>query len=146
MIDIASEQEKREKALVVVVDDDYDVLEWCRVVLEFAGFNVECFYEPEKAYIFMSDRKPDMVLCDLMMGELNSGFDFARRIKQTPTLANVPIIIMTAASSRYGFDFSPKTSADLDSMQVDAYFSKPVDQRELVAKIHELIARKKINA
>lgn len=141
MVNAASEKTKQKQSLVVVIDDDYDVLEWCRVILEFDGFTVACFYDIEKAYAFMQSHHPDIILSDLMMAELNSGFDFARRIKQTPGLAHVPIIILTAASSRHGFDFSPKNDTDLKAMHVDAFFSKPVDQAVLLSKIHELIAK-----
>jgi len=140
MTTIASGEKKRDPLLVVVIDDDYDVLEWCRVILEFDGFVVECFYDIEEAYAFMQRSKPDIILSDLMMADLNSGFDFAQRIRETPDLAQVPIIILTAASSRLGFDFSPKSEDDLKAMHVDAYFSKPVDQT-LLSKMHELIAR-----
>ncbi len=145
MVDVASVEKKREQSLAVVIDDDYDVLEWCRVILEFNGFSVECFYDLEKAYAFIKSRKPDIILSDLMMSDLNSGFDFAQRIKETIGLEEIPIIIMTAASSRYGFDFTPKTDDDLRAMHVDAYFSKPVDPKILLSKIHELILKNRGN-
>jgi DNA-binding response OmpR family regulator len=141
MIDGAQGQEKPEKKLIVVIDDDYDVLEWCRVVLEMDDFAVECFFDPEKAYGFMLDHKPGIILSDLMMAHLDSGFDFAQRIKETPALKDIPIIIMTAASSRHGFDFSPQTESDLKTMKIDAYFAKPADPKALLSKIHELISR-----
>ncbi len=143
MADIPSEEEKCRQSLVVVIDDDYDVLEWCRVILECDGFAVECFYDMEQAYIFLQRRKPALVLSDLMMADLNSGFDFAQRIKETPGLERFPIIILTAASSRLGFDFTPKSEVDLQAMHVEAYFSKPADPALLLSKIHELIARTK---
>ncbi|OQC04414.1 MAG: Gliding motility regulatory protein [Candidatus Hydrogenedentes bacterium ADurb.Bin101] len=143
MADIPSEEEKCRQSLVVVIDDDYDVLEWCRVILECDGFAVECFYDMEQAYIFLQRRKPALVLSDLMMADRNSGFDFAQRIKETPGLERFPIIILTAASSQLGFDFTPKSEVDLQAMHVEAYFSKPADPALLLSKIHELIARTK---
>lgn len=131
------------ETLIVVIDDDYDVLEWCRIILEMEGFAVECFFDPDNAFLFMKEHIPDVIVSDLMMANLDSGFDFARRIKETPQLRNVPVIIMTAASSRYGFDFSPKTEADLKEMHIDAYFTKPADPKLLLSKIHELLVPKK---
>ena len=132
--------EKDAKSLVVVIDDDYDVLEWCRVILELDGFSVACFYDPESACDFMRTNIPDMILSDLMMANLDSGFDFARKIKEVPELSHVPIIIITAASSRHGFDFTPRTESDLAAMHIDAFFTKPADPKALLSKIHELIA------
>lgn len=126
---------------VVVIDDDYDVLEWCRLVLEPAGFAVCCFSDPESALTAMDDARPDAIITDLMMAHLDSGFDFARRVRSTPALARVPIIIMTAASSRHGFDFTPQSAADLAAMNVDAFFAKPAAPQALIAKLRELIAK-----
>ncbi len=127
--------------LIMIVDDDFDVLEWCRLILEAAGFRTLCFQNGDDAYAAMKEERPALVITDLMMANLDSGFDFARSIKEDPDFANLPIIIMTAASSRHGFDFAPKSDEDLAAMHVDAYFSKPADQQALVAKARALIAR-----
>lgn len=128
--------------LVVVIDDDHDVLEWCRLILEPAGFSVQCFYESGPAFDFMAQHKPDIVISDLMMANLDSGFSVARAVKETPALAEVPVIMMTAASSRHGFDFVPRTPEDLAAMQVDAFFTKPADPKALLSKMHALLANK----
>ncbi len=127
--------------LIMIVDDDFDVLEWCRLILEAAGFRTLCFQNGDDAYAAMKKERPALVITDLMMANLDSGFDFARSIKEDPDFANLPIIIMTAASSRHGFDFAPKSDEDLAAMHVDAYFSKPADPQALVAKARALIAR-----
>ncbi len=130
-----------EQPLILVVDDDFDVLEWCRLILEAAGFRTACFQSGDAAYAAMQKETPALVITDLMMANLDSGFDFARSIKENPAFAHLPVIIMTAASSRHGFDFAPQTEEDLAAMHVDAYFSKPTDPQTLVAKVRELIAQ-----
>ncbi len=130
-----------EGPLILIVDDDFDALEWCRLILEAAGFRTACFQSGDAAYAAMGEEKPALVITDLMMANLDSGFDFARTIKEDAAFSTMPIIIMTAASSRHGFDFAPKSEADLAAMHVDAYFSKPADPQELVAKVRELIAK-----
>ena len=126
--------------LIVVVDDDFDVLEWCRLILEAVGFRVACFQNSDAAYAAMKKEIPALVITDLMMANLDSGFDFARSVKESPEFSHLPVIIMTAASSRHGFDFEPKSAADLSAMHVDAYFSKPADPQALVAKVRALIS------
>ena len=76
-----------------------------------------------------------------MMANLDSGFDFAQQIKDAPEFARIPVIIMTAASSRHGFDFIPRSEADLEAMHVDAFFTKPADPQALIARIRALIAK-----
>lgn len=127
--------------LAVVIDDDYDALEWCKVILELDGFTVACFYDSNAALDYMLHHKPDVIISDLMMADLDSGFEFAEKIKKTPKLSTIPIIIITAAASRHGFDFTPRSEADLKSMHIDAFFSKPADPKALIGKIHELMAK-----
>ena len=129
------------KPLIVVVDDDYDVLEWCRLILEGAGFRTACFHNGEDALAAMKAEKPALVITDLMMANLDSGFDFAQSVKENPEYGELPVIIMTAASSRHGFDFTPSSDADLAAMHIDAYFSKPADPKALVAKVRSLTSK-----
>jgi CheY-like chemotaxis protein len=126
---------------IVVVDDDEDVLEWCRIILEADGLKVDCFNDPAIAYNAIKINKPDLVLSDLMMGNLDSGFQLAEKVKALPGCEELPVIIMSAASTRHGYDFIPKDDEDLQAMNIDAFLSKPTEANLLVAKIRELVAR-----
>ncbi|MCX7703318.1 MAG: response regulator [Planctomycetota bacterium] len=128
-------------ALIVLVDDDEDFLEIGRVILSKKGYSVLCFSDTEKAFEEMKKRKPDIVITDLMMESLHSGFSLSQRIKEDPFLSDVPVIIVTAISKYQGFDFSPQTDADLKAMHADFYFSKPVKPEKLLAKVEELLHR-----
>lgn len=143
LISDAINEEPKKKDLIVIVDDDFDVLEWCRLVLEPAGFSTARFQQADKALEFVHSERPALVITDLMMADLDSGFNFARAIKEDPELNQIPVIIITAASSRYGFDFTPRSETDLSAMHVDAFFSKPADANTLIASIRALIARRR---
>lgn len=123
---------------IVLVDDDIDFLELLRGLLEKNGYNPICFSNREEALAHMALHKPDLVMTDLMMESLNSGFLFSRWIKAVPEFQDIPVIIVTAASSRLGFDFRPETANDLDAMSADAFFEKPVNPSKLLAKIKEI--------
>ncbi|MEW6355909.1 MAG: response regulator [Planctomycetota bacterium] len=125
--------------MIVLVDDDRDFLDLNKEVLEDGGYRTICFVDPQSAIAYMREEKPDLVITDLMMEDLDSGFAFSRRIKEEPEFADVFIIIVTAASSRRGFDFRPRTSDELAAMRADAYFSKPVPPGDLLAKVRELL-------
>ncbi|MBN1319512.1 MAG: response regulator [Thermoleophilia bacterium] len=128
-----------EPALILVVDDDYDFLEINRMILERAGYRVVTAAEPKQALVRMEEEKPDLVITDLMMTTLDSGFLFARTIKEDPRYAEVPVIIATSVSSALGLDFRPRTAEDRAQMHVDAYFDKPLDHHRLLAMIGELL-------
>ena len=126
--------------LIVIVDDDYDFLEINRMILERAGYRVMTDSEPGEALAKMENEKPDLIITDLMMTNLDSGFSFSGTIKSDPRFADVPIIISTSVSSALGLDFRPRTSEEMAQMNVDAYFDKPLDARKLLAKVAELLA------
>ncbi len=128
-----------EPALILIVDDDYDFLEINRLILERAGYRVLTAAEPKQALVRMAERKPDLVITDLMMTSLDSGFLFARTIKEDPRYADVPVIIATSVSSALGLDFRPRSDEDRAQMHVDAYFDKPLDTARLLATIDELL-------
>jgi len=125
--------------LVLVVDDDQDFLEMTRAVLEKGGYRVACAADPKTALDMMIGEVPDLVITDLMMQNLGSGFSLSRRIKETPHLQNVPVIIVTAAASRLGYDFAPRNAADLAAMSADAFIEKPMSPKELLARTDGLV-------
>lgn len=126
--------------LILIVDDDYDFLELNRLVLERAGYRVATAAEPRQALLLMERERPDLVITDLMMTTLDSGFLFARAIKEDPRYTGIPVIIATSVSSALGLDFAPRSDQDRANMYVDAYFDKPLDRARLLATISELLA------
>jgi CheY-like chemotaxis protein len=127
------------KPLILLVDDDADFLEINRLVLEPQGYRVVCCSDPLAAWAQITEEQPDLVITDLMMSNLDSGFSFARRVRSEPQFSKIPIIVATAVSSQLGLDFRPQSAADLTALQVDAYFDKPVRPQALLEKVRELI-------
>jgi CheY-like chemotaxis protein len=127
-------------ALILIVDDDYDFLEINRMILERAGYRVVTAAEPRQALVKMEAEKPDLIITDLMMTSIDSGFSFSRAIKEDPRYADVPIIIATSVSSALGLDFRPRSDGDMAQMHVDAYFDKPLDPARLIPAIAALLA------
>ena len=124
--------------LILLVDDDRDFLEQNRGVLAASGYRVSCFSDPQEALQAAEREPPDLVVSDLMMKALDSGFTLAREVKSR--WARVPVILVTAAASQRGFDFSPRGSEDLAAMNADAFFDKPVAPDQLIAKVRDLLA------
>ena len=129
-----------DKPLILIVDDDYDFLEINRMILERAGYRVVTAAEPQQGLALMAKEKPDLVISDLMMSALDSGFSFARSIKEDPRFADIPVILSTSVSSAMGLDFRPRSAQETAQMNVDAYFDKPLVPAKLLAKIAELLA------
>jgi CheY-like chemotaxis protein len=126
-------------ALILIVDDDFDFLELNRLILERAGYRVATAADPGQALRMMAQEKPDLVITDLMMTNLDSGFSFSRAIKEEPAYADIPVIIATSVSAALGLDFRPRSTDESAAMNVDAYFDKPLDAPRLLAKVAELL-------
>jgi two-component system, chemotaxis family, chemotaxis protein CheY len=86
---------------VLVVDDEPDLLDVMRFVLESEGFGVETARNGKEALDRMLDRiragrAPGLVLLDLMMPVMN-GWTFLDEISKTPVLKEIPVVVLTAS-------------------------------------------------
>ncbi len=128
---------------ILLVDDDRDFLEQNRSILAARGYRVVCHADPRQALQAMAADRPDLVVTDLMMSTLDSGFSFVRRLREDPRFAGLPVIIVTAVGSQLGFDFRPRSERDLGAMGADAFFEKPVAPLALIGRVEELLASRR---
>jgi CheY-like chemotaxis protein len=128
---------------VFIVDDDRDFLELQERMLTSQGYRVTCFSNPETALGALraaaTAELPGLLVTDLMMSALDSGFSLARAMKADPRLAGIPVIVVSAVASQKGFDFRPRTEADLAAMNAEAFFDKPVSPQAFLSRVKELL-------
>ena len=127
--------------LILLVDDDRDFLELNRDVLERNGYKVLCTSAPQEALEKMALVRPALVVTDLIMNGLDTGFSFSRQLKQDPAFKDIPVIIVTAVGSEHGFDFRPRTPQDLTAICADAYLEKPIPPEKLLEAVNGLLKR-----
>ena len=80
---------------VLVVDDEHGVRELLTTALRHAGFNARSAPSGETALKLAAQRRPRAVLCDLMMPNGMSGFEFIARFRSDPATARVPVLVLT---------------------------------------------------
>lgn len=125
---------------VLVVDDDRNLRKIIGTNLELAGFVVETAADGPEALALIDGIQPDIVLLDLMMPHMD-GYEVAQRIRshQNPTIANVPIIMITAKGENEdklrGFEAG-----------ADDYITKPFEAQELVARVRAKIRRVEVDS
>ncbi|HTP58646.1 MAG TPA: response regulator [Spirochaetia bacterium] len=131
-------------ALVLLLDDDADFLELERKIFHSRGYEVSGHHEPQSALAALAASAQQgrriLIVCDLMMKNLDSGFSFARTVKGDPRFRDIPLVIVSAIASQKGFDFHPRTPADLAGMNADAFFDKPVQPQALLAAAEKLLS------
>lgn len=122
---------------VLIIDDDFDLVEAMRITLETAGFEVIDAQDGEKGLEKIRLEAPDIVLLDVMMSSMDEGFHVAYKIRKESSIKDTPIIMLTAVGNQTGFQFDP--GKDADFLPVDAFLEKPVNPKKLVDVVHQNI-------
>ena len=122
------------KSNILVVDDEQDLCEILKFNLETEGYNVDMANSAEEA-LDMGIEKYDLLLLDVMMGGM-SGFALAKRLKENPLSAHIPIIFLTAKDTEY----DTVTGFNLGA---DDYISKPFSLREVMVRVRAVLRRTK---
>jgi CheY-like chemotaxis protein len=115
---------------VLIVEDDHDVRDSLRDVLEDAGFQVAAAVDGADALrILRGGLRPDVIVLDLMMPRMN-GFQFRAEQRRDPELAGIPVLVLTADRSA--------RSAEL---QANDYLAKPASAGEVISALERILAR-----
>ncbi len=120
-----------DKADILVVDDERAVRNGCRSLLENAGYTVRTARDGSEALRKFADRRPDLVLLDVMMPGMNGKFACAELRKADPLL---PILLFTAMPSDVG-------AVDAFGFGADDYIDKAKSPEELLARISAALRR-----
>jgi len=115
---------------ILVVDDEKNIVQLARLYLDKEGYRVEAAYDGAQALEKARSLRPDLVILDIMMPELD-GLSVAKELRKT---SNVPIIILTAR----GDDVDRIVGLELGA---DDYVTKPFNPRELVARVKAVLRR-----
>lgn len=86
-------------AKILVVDDESEITEIIKAFLDNAGYKVTVENNPEKAVKTALGLKPDLILLDIMMPGID-GYSICNRIKEEPTMGNIPVIFLTGKDSK----------------------------------------------
>lgn len=129
---------KRQRECVVpkilIVDDDPDIIEACRLVLEREGYEVEGAPTRADGMRKLEEAKPDLLILDVMMEEPDDGLRMAREIRKAGRA--LPIIMLTSVNAAMGLNIDK----DEEMVPVDEFQPKPVDPQTLVAKVKKLLS------
>jgi len=119
-------------ALIAIIDDDPDILDASSLVLKSKGFDVVTATNPNDAYIVVTEKKPNLIILDVMMDEPDDGFYLAQKFRKEGI--TTPILMYTSVSKAIGLDFGKN-----EMVPVDDFVEKPISPEELVAKVNNLL-------
>jgi two-component system response regulator VicR len=120
---------------IMVVDDEPDVVDLVKLVLESDGFDVVTAYSGKEALEKIGQEMPDLVLLDIMM-PLMDGWEVYSRIKANPITKDIPVAMLTAKSQ------SIDKMIGLHVVKVDDYITKPFGRSELLERVKRILKEK----
>ncbi|MGN0369554.1 MAG: response regulator transcription factor [Butyrivibrio sp.] len=120
-------------ANVYVVEDDSNIREIEMFALKNSGYSVEGFENARTFFHRLTDKKPDLVLLDIMLPDVD-GMDILKRIRTSPETKKIPVIMVTAKTT----EIDKVKGLDLGA---DDYITKPFGVMELISRVKALLRR-----
>jgi two-component system alkaline phosphatase synthesis response regulator PhoP len=127
-------EKRKMKFKILVVDDEKDIVDLLKYNLEKEKeFEVITALNGREAIEQAAKNKPDLMLLDIMMPEMN-GFDVCKKIKSSPVTSDIPVIFLTAKENEIDEIIGLELGAD-------DYIQKPISPRKVIARIKSVFRR-----
>ncbi len=120
-------------ANIFIVEDDSNIREIEMFALKNSGYLVEGFESAKDFFKRLADKKPDLVLLDIMLPDID-GMEILSRIKNVPETKRIPVIMVTAKTTEIDKVKGLDTGAD-------DYITKPFGVMELISRVKALLRR-----
>ena len=116
---------------ILIVDDEQDIVESLKFVLEGCSYMCYCAYNGEDGLKLAREIMPDLIILDVMMPRIN-GYKISRLLKFDAKYKNIPIFMLTARSQEEDKLIGEETGAD-------EYITKPFDINNLLEKVESYL-------
>lgn len=124
---------------LLLCDDDVHILRAAEFKFKRAGYDVRCASDGEEAWTLIQERKPDLIVTDCQMPRLD-GLGLAERVRATPGVADIPIVMLTAKGYELHRDGHPVR------LGINLVLAKPFSPRDLIQKVGDLLASLTVQA
>jgi CheY-like chemotaxis protein len=122
---------------IILIDDNPDFLFTMGTFLKRNGYEVLTASDGQKGIELIKKERPDLILLDVMMETLLSGFEVCRQVRTNPETEDIPIIAISGMSDDLGVKFVQTT--DEEYFKPNAFLEKPVDKDRLLETMRELL-------
>ena len=129
-----------EQAKILIADDDPDVQEAVKLILETQPYQLMIASNGEECLEKIKKSLPDLIILDLLMPK-KDGFEVIKELRQDPEYPRIPIIILTAVKKEAS-DRRYELETGL-AMDVDDYVEKPIQPNDLLHRVEKILKRAK---
>jgi two-component system alkaline phosphatase synthesis response regulator PhoP len=121
---------------ILIIDDDRDLVESIRIVLESKKYAVRTAYNGKEGYQKIQEKSPDLILLDVMMATDTEGFSLAYKLRNNPAYREIPIIMVTGFTKKMA-ETGPEKFQHImgENWPVTQLLEKPIDPEELLSVI-----------
>lgn len=128
------------KGEILLVDDDRDIRDSIRIILENKGYDIREAANGREALAELQKKVPDLMILDIMMSSDTEGFDLAYELKLDPLFEKMPIIILTSFLDKVRQEGPDQFQHIMgETWPAQWMFEKPVDPERLIAKITSIL-------
>lgn len=133
------------KKKILIVDDDADIVESMRLVLENSGYTVSSANSAEEGWTKVMTEKPDLVILDVMMPIGTEGFHFVWNLRsnEDKSISQVPVAIVTSIRDVTDLKLFPVGDREYkpgEYLPVQKFIDKPIHPKELLEAVKELLS------
>ena len=118
---------------ILIVDDEQDIVESLKFVLETYDYTCYCAYNGEDGLKLAREIIPDLIILDVMMPRIN-GYKISRLLKFDSKYKNIPILMITARSQEEDKLIGEETGAD-------EYITKPFDLDDVLKQVEKYLGK-----
>lgn len=129
---IAATEAPKAKAFVLAIEDDKFLRELLVRKLSKEGFDVQNAIDAQAAFLILAERKPDIILCDLILPGVD-GFEILKRIKEDPQTKDIPVVILSNLGQKEDLDRAMSLGAT--DFMIKANFTLD----EIVEKVRSIV-------
>jgi DNA-binding response OmpR family regulator len=129
-----------EKFEILIVDDDPDIRDSLQIILEDSGYATRTAINGQQAKQELKQKRPDLMILDIMMGTDTEGFDLAFELKNHQEFEDFPIILLTSFLEKVRKE-GPQDYQYILGQPWPAkwLFEKPVDSEKLLARLKDIL-------
>ncbi len=125
---------------ILIIDDDRDLVNTIRIILESRDYGVRAAHNGDEGYAAITEKIPDLIILDVMMSTDTDGFDLAYKLKNSPHHRDIPILMLSSFPQKMA-EKGPESFQHIlgEGWPVTEFHEKPIDPDELLDAVEDIL-------